>query len=270
MARITHFLLPVALFSTTLAALASCSGDEKKEDPGAYDAGPPILSIEPAEAGIFVKGAQDYTVRVSLPNDVKKKPKNDAGEIPPRDPPVRLSGESLTWESSDPDVATINELGRAAALKAGDTVIKATTKSAIDGGGIMSITAALNVKNPGNYETLRVDPATATVVAGEYFQFKALGKPFGSTTETDVTTSATWSTSVLTVANIERGTGRARGLCAGRVQVIATVGVVDSAPAELTVTGCLPDAGPPDAGGDGGSDSGPSDAGADARDASGD
>lgn len=93
---------------------------------------------------------------------------NKSGAITAAVQPDTATDKSLTWESSDPTVATVSG-GAVTALKEGTTQI--TAKSA-DGSNIISNACAVTV-NPPPPVTIKIDPDTASVHAGESVKLTA-------------------------------------------------------------------------------------------------
>jgi hypothetical protein len=144
---------------------------------------------------------------------------------------------SVTWISSDTDVASISNAagteGLATGLSVGTTDITATL------GTVTSAPATLNVTD-ATLQALTLSPAAATIAKGLTQQFTANGL-YSDGSVQDLTTSAAWFSSNPTVASISNAAGTkglATGNTAGTVQITANVGAVSStAPAVLTVTG---------------------------------
>jgi hypothetical protein len=134
---------------------------------------------------------------------------------------------SVTWSSSDTNVATIGSLsGLAASLTTGTTTITATSGS-ISGSTILTVTAAALV-------SIAVTPANPGVAGVTTQQFTATGTYSDSSTK-DITTSATWSSSNMDVATIGSSTGLAATVATGTTTIQATSGSI-SGSTTLTVT----------------------------------
>ncbi len=128
---------------------------------------------------------------------------------------------SVTWSSSNTDVATIgSSSGLATALAAGTTTIEATSGS-ISGSTILTVTAA-------TLTSIEVTPAAPSIYRGQTQQFKANGTYSDSTTK-DITTSVTWSSSspcVATISNTAGSNGLATALTAAATTITASLGSV--------------------------------------------
>ncbi len=107
---------------------------------------------------------------------------------------------SVTWTSSNSQVATIDVVGIATSVAAGTTTITATSNG-ISGTTTLTVTS-------GTLVSLDIQPANPSTPLGTPFQFSATGT-FSDTTTQDLTTSATWSSSDTSVATISNATGKA-------------------------------------------------------------
>jgi uncharacterized delta-60 repeat protein len=133
----------------------------------------------------------------------------------------------VTWSSSNTGVATINPTsGVANAVSVGTTIISATV-------GSVTGTAVMNVTN-ARVVSLTITPTTATIADGTSLQYRAIAT-FSDGTTQDVTSSATWNSSVPGVATIDAN-GLARGVVPGGSIISAAVSGVTSNNANLTVT----------------------------------
>lgn len=146
----------------------------------------------------------------------------------------------VSWRSSDPSVAAVNnsgfEKGRVSGLSAGTAVIDVTemqsglTSEASMGGATLTV-------NPPNLLTIGIEPRTSQVVAGLTEQLRARGN-FSDGTSRILTSSLSWSSSSPMIASVNE-----TGLVTGRQQGMATVRVTEqssgissgSASAELTI-----------------------------------
>lgn len=148
---------------------------------------------------------------------------------------------SVIWSSSATSVATISNVagsnGRATSVATGATTIMAMS-GGISASTTLTVTSATLV-------SITVLPANPSVALGTPQQFSAIGT-FSDTTTQDLTTSATWSssvTSVATISNAAGSNGRATPVAAGTTTITATVQVTQPIPASisgsttLTVTG---------------------------------
>ena len=113
------------------------------------------------------------------------------------------------------------------ALAMGTTSITATQGSIISPGDTLTIVAA-------TLSSIAVTPASPSVANGLTEQFTATGT-FSDGTQSNITNSVTWASSVPTVASIN-ATGLATGLAVGTTGITATQGSVVSPGDTLTVT----------------------------------
>jgi sugar lactone lactonase YvrE len=124
---------------------------------------------------------------------------------------------SATWSSSNPAVATISNSGVATAVGAGTAKITATA-------GIASLSYTLTVTTAAlNY--ISVTPPAPTVGAGQTRQFTATGT-FSDSSTLDITSNVSWSSSNISIANVNSTApapmGLASGLTPGTVIITAT------------------------------------------------
>ncbi len=131
---------------------------------------------------------------------------------------------SANWSSSTPAVATINTSGLATGLSIGSTTVKA----ALTG---VSGTATLTV--PKSLSGISVSPASANVQIGATQQFQATGTYSDGSTG-NVTTSASWTSSVPSVATVD-ASGLATAVASGSATITASLGGF-SATAALSVS----------------------------------
>ncbi len=139
----------------------------------------------------------------------------------------------VTWNSSDPSVASVSNAagsnGLAAALAVGSTTVSAVL-GPVYGTTTLTVTAVVLV-------SIEVDPYNAVTVMGVTRQFTASGVYSDSTVQ-DLTQQVTWSTSVKSVANISNASD-SRGLATpakiGSTTISATLGGVQGS-TTLTVS----------------------------------
>jgi uncharacterized protein YjdB len=137
-----------------------------------------------------------------------------------------VSGTTVSWTSSSPNVATITATGLVSALSAGATVITASA-------GGKSATAVITV-NPvvAAVASVAVTPATATITVGQSQQLSATAKDASANVLSGRTT--TWSSSNTTVATVS-SVGLVTAAAAGTSTISATVDGV-SGTTVVTVT----------------------------------
>jgi uncharacterized protein YjdB len=152
-----------------------------------------------------------------------------------------LSTQNLTaqvaWDSTDHAVAQVSNAagsqGLATTLKAGTVTVSATI-GAVSGSSDLTVTAAALV-------SIQVTPALPSVSAGTTLQFHATGT-FTDGSTPDLTSQATWDSSVPTVATVSSASdaGLATTLIAGTTTISATFtdlsGNTKTGTTDLTVT----------------------------------
>jgi uncharacterized protein YjdB len=145
----------------------------------------------------------------------------------------------LSWSSSSPGIASVDQNGRVTAVSAGEATISASYTS---GGVTRSAERKVYVSE------LTISPASSTVDVGYEASFTATLKDHGGSTRS-VNSSAQWSSSSASVAS-SQGNGTFKGLSrgssvvrasyssgtAGEGYVEATLAVADHVTYELAVT----------------------------------
>ena len=125
--------------------------------------------------------------------------------------------QTVTWQSGDPNVASITTDGVATALATGTSTISAVS-------GAVSGSTTLTVTPPATLTSIAVTPANPTVAWGATQQFTAIGT-YSDGSNRDLTASVTWASSEGQIATITSG-GLATGIGAGTTTVSAAVGDV--------------------------------------------
>ena len=123
--------------------------------------------------------------------------------------PEDTSNKALSWSSSNPAVATVDENGTITPVKAGTTTITAT---AMDGTGI---TCSCKVTILQRSESITLDAESAFLYIGDTKQLTATILPADATNQKVV-----WSSSDDTIASVEEGLVTA--LKVGKAQITAT------------------------------------------------
>ncbi len=135
----------------------------------------------------------------------------------------------VTWAAANTAVATIgSQTGLAVGQGSGTTLITATLGSIVSPAATLTGTSA-------TLQSIAVTPATASIGRDGTEQFVATGT-FSDSSSQNVTTTATWNSSVSNVATISPGSGQVRGISAGSTQIKATLGSLSSPAAALSVT----------------------------------
>src|SRR5580704_1963828 len=174
--------------SVTISASSSCSNLSVLPVPTS-------LAIAPTNATIAM-GAQQFTATGTNGQNITS---------------------AVTWSSSNPSVATISNLpgtqGLATGVGVGTTTITATA-------GTMSTSTSLTIT--AAVPTVTVSPGRDVIQQGNSFQFKATLLNTNGTTQ-DVTQTASWESSVLSVATVS-SQGVLTAVGAGSTALTATSG----------------------------------------------
>ena len=126
--------------------------------------------------------------------------------------PVNATDQGITWSSSNPTIATVNEDGIVTALKAGIATITATTN---DGG--YKATCVITVNDVGGkVNGITVSPVIKTLAKGETFNITPTVTP-----EDAADKSVTWTTSDDTIATVDAN-GKVTALKEGTATITAT------------------------------------------------
>jgi uncharacterized protein YjdB len=136
--------------------------------------------------------------------------------------------DEVTWESSDPDIATIDAAGLAMGVAAGTTTITATF-DLLSGSTTLTVTDAV-------LESIAVEPSLAIIARYTTQQFVARGT-FDDASVYDITENVSWTsanTAVATIGDAVPYKGLAAGIAGGTTTITATFGLV-SGNATLTV-----------------------------------
>ncbi|MGK0353136.1 MAG: hypothetical protein ACJAYX_003827, partial [Planctomycetota bacterium] len=131
---------------------------------------------------------------------------------------------TVTWSSTAPAVATISNAGGSEGLATSATQ-GTTTITAIDAGSGVNASTTLTVTS-AVLVSLAVTPATPAIVLGGDQQFTATGTYSDSTTQ-DLTSTVTWTSSVMAVATISNA-GGSEGLASSASSGSTTVTSTDS------------------------------------------
>ncbi len=148
----------------------------------------------------------------------------------------------VTWQSSDPTVATVNAQGKATPIKQGSVQISAAYQGVISNFGLIAV-------GPAVVSGLVVMPATATLAKGTSVALKAVAT-LSDGTSIDLTSAVAWQSSDLTVATVTAN-GLVTGLKAGTAMLTATFqgktasSALTVSPATLQSLAISPTSGPP-------------------------
>ncbi|MGM9739706.1 MAG: Ig-like domain-containing protein [Candidatus Cryptobacteroides sp.] len=128
--------------------------------------------------------------------------------------PSNASDKSITWDSSTPGVASVNDNGKVTAIKAGEATITVTTK---DGG----MTATCKVKVIAvtvPVESVSLDITEAEMTEGEELTLEATILPENATAKT-----VSWISSDDNIAAVDEN-GKVSALKPGKATITATAG----------------------------------------------
>ncbi len=134
-------------------------------------------------------------------------------------PPSLL--DNLTWTSSNPDVATVDENGNVTAVKPGTTTITASV------GEDLSVEFELSVVQPSS--SITIDKETAEILLGKTLQLTATVLPENATDK-----QVTWTSSDESVATVD-ASGLVTANKCGQATITATASNGLSASCEISV-----------------------------------
>jgi uncharacterized protein YjdB len=139
----------------------------------------------------------------------------------------------VAWISYNVAAATIGgSTGLATAVAVGTTTITASV------GGVAGATLLTVTSGTSTLVSIAVTPANPTIAVGGTRQFTATGG-YSDGSTADITTSATWQSSLAAAATIGSATGLATGVSVGTTTITATRGTV-SGNTQLTVSNSPP------------------------------
>ena len=128
---------------------------------------------------------------------------------------VRISPDyavdrTLTFSSSDQGIATISSSGEISAIKAGTTQITVTASNGVSTEFTFTVEKLIEV------ESVKIDPATATIKIGKTTTLKATVSPDNAADK-----SLTWTSSDTKIASVTKA-GVVKGIKEGTVTITAT------------------------------------------------
>jgi len=140
--------------------------------------------------------------------------------------PANATNKKVTWSTSNPMIASVDNAGTVTARKAGTVTITATA-----GGKSASVTVTIEEAPPAPYASVKIDGGDFSVKAGETHQLTAkLLAADGTEVTSDDT--LTWSSSNTAVASVDAN-GLVTGVAKGTANITVTVGDASDA---VTVT----------------------------------
>ncbi|RYQ23575.1 alpha-amylase, partial [Bifidobacterium pseudolongum subsp. globosum] len=131
--------------------------------------------------------------------------------------PSNATNKKVTWSTSNPMVASVDNSGTITARKAGTVTIKATA-----GGKSASVTVTVEEAPPAPYASVKIDGGDFSVKAGETRQLtaKMLAADGTEVTSDD---ALTWRSSNTAVASVDAN-GLVTGVAKGTANITVTVG----------------------------------------------
>lgn len=178
-------LLALILLATLFVSCSSNDDDEPEQ--------PKITSIKIENLGQEVYIGGEYQLKVTHT-------------------PADLTAPAYTWESSNPDIATIDNNGKLKALKEGQTTIKITTSS-------LNLTSSLTVSVlPIQATSIKLDKQTNEITTGESFTLTYKIEPENTTNK-----SVSWKTSDENIATVSKD-GLVTAVSDGDVTITVSLG----------------------------------------------
>ncbi len=154
------------------------------------------VTLSPASASVAAGGATQFTATLQ----------DSAGNV--------LTGQPVTWASSDSTIATINGSGLATAVAAGTATITATS-GGVTGAAALTVTAT----NPASVASVVVSPTSTSLFVGNTLQLAAALKDAGGNALAGRT--VTWTSSTPAVATVNAN-GLVTAVAAGSASITAT------------------------------------------------
>ncbi len=137
----------------------------------------------------------------------------------------KVGGQSFTWSSSDPSVATIDAKGVATGVGLGSTDITAEDGTIVSAPVIIRVSATVS--------GVTLSPLSATIAPGQTLQFTATAQDSSGNNIPNSQFQWYLSSSLIATINAE---GLVTGIKPGQVVITATSGGVTSQAATLTVS----------------------------------
>ena len=156
-----------------------------------------LPSTEKVEAESISLSEETVSVRIGESKQLTAEVKPDNTTI-----------KSVTWTSSDSEVATVDENGLVTAVASGSAVITATTENGLQ--------ATCSVLVPVEAESVSLDKTEATVSVGRTLQLKVTVSP-----ETATDKSVTWKSSNEKIATVDKD-GLVTGVSSGEATITVT------------------------------------------------
>ena len=176
------------------------------------------VTITPSVSAVVVSPAS-MSIEVTKTREVWATVQDAAGNS--------LSGQSISWSSSNPAVATVSSTGRVTGVASGTTTVKATS-------GGKTGSAEINVTSSiaPSLASVVISPATATLAKGNTLQLNASARDASGNTLSGYTFA--WSTLNPSIASVS-SMGMVNALAAGTANISVSAGG-KIASATITVT----------------------------------
>ncbi len=172
------------------------------------------ITVKAKPESITIQGTETKTVQVKKTIQLK-------ASIAPSN-----ASQEVVWSSSKPAIATVDKNGLVTGIKAGTTVITATSKEnpSIKG------TCTVNVENVNiPVSSVELDRSSLSLTKGDVYTLNATVKPDNATDKT-----VSWKSSNTAVATVDSN-GKVKAIAGGSATITATAGGV-SAKCSVTVT----------------------------------
>ena len=170
-----------------------------------------VVTVEPTPVESVKLDATEATLRV-----------NETAQLQATLLPENATDKSLTWTSSDPEIATVDENGLVTALSVGTATITATTADGISADCVVTV-------EPIPVESVELDATEATLRVNETVQLLATLLPENATDK-----SLTWASSDPEVATVDEN-GLVTAISIGTATITVTPAYGVSATCVVTV-----------------------------------
>ncbi|MDE6485097.1 MAG: Ig-like domain-containing protein [Duncaniella sp.] len=177
-----------------------------------------------AECAITVISAVHVAESIELNSDMANITEGDTIELTATISPETTTDKTVSWTSSDPSVATVDENGVVTAVAEGSCTITATTSN-----GLSDSCAITVVKRVIEAYEITIDPHSALIFADEKLTPEVIFTP-AETTERTIS----WTSSDESVATVDEN-GVITGISAGTATITATTGNGLTSDCEITV-----------------------------------
>lgn len=172
------------------------------------------ITVKAKPESITIQGTETKTVQVKKTIQLK-------ASIAPSN-----ASQEVVWSSSKPAIATVDENGLVTGIKAGTTVITATSKE----NPSIKATCTVNVENVNiPVSSVELDRSSLSLTKGDVYTLNATVKPDDATDKT-----VSWKSSNTAVATVDSN-GKVKAIAGGSATITATAGGV-SAKCSVTVT----------------------------------